>query len=606
MTILRITKNYHRLTVTFLVLVFIIGFSVRIIGIHNGLPMAFHPDEPHILGPAEQFFTGDWNPHSFNYPSLFMYFLHFLLRLFLVVATWLSNVRLDRITVYLFGRFITVLLATFSILMVYTLGERFVNRRTGLIASFLFALTPLHTIHSHWVITDIPLTLLILLSLYSCGALTEKGQRKNYIIAGLLCGLTISTKIPGLFVLASFVLAHLIFVHRSKELDILQTLHHRITNWRLLWPGLLLSFMVGVAVFWFFSRPNLLLGFLQSAYPDSLVVTYSERAAATIFKGRVVYVGIFSFFVLAVHVFWPTFFRNSQNLILGFVIAVLAFFLTTPYAILDFKHFSQSFFEQALISKTTWGGMFAGTLPGWIYNLRILSAGNSFFAILAFSGLVFAYRDHRVFCSVLGIFMVTYYVYIGSWGLKFGRYMVPLMPLLALFAAIALDKLITIAVSKQNKIRRLVRFTIMAFVVVSVVSITYQFAYECYDYDRYLLKTSTKTLAYNWMIKNIPKDARILREQYTPELELVGYDVTNLDYKFIDIASPEYVQSNQFDYVVISSKLFERPKVARAAKENRNYYEQLEDYAVLIKEIIPKRENPGPLLKIYRVNKTLG
>ena len=87
----------------------IIVFSIvlRIIGIKFGLPMAYNNDEPVLVLATQQFFSGDFNPHNFLYPSFLMYVMHLVERIYyLFVATPpdLSTLYiLSRLTVALFG-----------------------------------------------------------------------------------------------------------------------------------------------------------------------------------------------------------------------------------------------------------------------------------------------------------------------------------------------------------------------------------------------------------------------------------------------------------------------------------------------------------------------
>jgi hypothetical protein len=58
-----------------LVLIFALALGVRLIGLRYGLPAVYNPDEVAIMSRALAFAKGDFNPHNFLYPSFYFYAL---------------------------------------------------------------------------------------------------------------------------------------------------------------------------------------------------------------------------------------------------------------------------------------------------------------------------------------------------------------------------------------------------------------------------------------------------------------------------------------------------------------------------------------------------
>ena len=70
-----------------IVLILAVAAAVRLWGIDFEMPyLDSRTDEITIFGIAKQFFTGDYNPHFFNYPTLYIYLVHGLYGTYLLAA----------------------------------------------------------------------------------------------------------------------------------------------------------------------------------------------------------------------------------------------------------------------------------------------------------------------------------------------------------------------------------------------------------------------------------------------------------------------------------------------------------------------------------------
>jgi 4-amino-4-deoxy-L-arabinose transferase-like glycosyltransferase len=115
-------------------------------------------------------------------------------------------------------------------------------------------------------------------------------------------------------------------------------------------------------------------------------------------------------------------------------LAIVAFFVGTPYAVIDRPAFLAAL---ASISAHLRGGHAAMAGPGWFVHLSsslrygvglpILIAGGSGF-------LLFIWRERRLGFLFL-IFPLAYYAFIGAGETAFARYIIPVVPFLCLAAA---------------------------------------------------------------------------------------------------------------------------------------------------------------------------
>ena len=116
---------------------------------------------------------------------------------------------------------------------------------------------------------------------------------------------------------------------------------------------------------------------------------------------------------------------------------VAAFVLATPYSVLDVGTFTKDLhYDLTHLS----GGHGADLGRGWIYHLtRSLPYGLGPTAFLAaIVGFVALIRKHRPYGFVLGTFAAALYISIGSGYTVFFRYILPLIPVMSLAAAVGI------------------------------------------------------------------------------------------------------------------------------------------------------------------------
>ena len=203
------------------------GFLLRLGGLNFGLPLITHADEPIIVNHALAYGLGDFNPHFFNIPPLVSYLLFIIYGLIFVVgkmlgffvtkADYLEKFLLEPTFWYITGRFlIGVCLGTVSVYALYKLTKEFLEEKMALLAALFFAVSYIHILHSHYIYTDIPLTLSIILAAIFSLKLYKNPSFKNYIIAGFLVGLSCAVKYNGLISAVFVVFAHFLSSNRRS------------------------------------------------------------------------------------------------------------------------------------------------------------------------------------------------------------------------------------------------------------------------------------------------------------------------------------------------------------------------------------------------------
>jgi len=198
---------------------------------------SYHPDEIFLLLPSFGFAQGDWNPHFFNYGTLYIYLVGIPAVLFHVVdgARFPDNLR----PLYDLGRYVTVWMGVATVALLFFVSWR-TDKRLGILAALLLAVCPLHLVNSAYATVDVPATFFITLAFVLALYGAEKPTAKWGVLTGLAVGFAAATKYNmGLFIVPA-VFAPIIMPPRA---------------WRWSWclsiiGGSVLGFIIGCPYFW--------------------------------------------------------------------------------------------------------------------------------------------------------------------------------------------------------------------------------------------------------------------------------------------------------------------------------------------------------------------
>ena len=188
-----------------LAVILAVAALLRFIGIGAGIPFNVGVDEPEIMNRVVQMMrTGDLNPHFFDYPGLYFYVqLGTAVLRFMAGASagrWTALDQVDAGDFYLMGRAVTALLGTATVFLVYRIGMRWGARHAALAAG-LMAVMPLHVRESHYVLTDVPATFFVTLTLLLTLGAHERERASSFAWAGAAAGLAAATKYPAALVI---------------------------------------------------------------------------------------------------------------------------------------------------------------------------------------------------------------------------------------------------------------------------------------------------------------------------------------------------------------------------------------------------------------------
>jgi 4-amino-4-deoxy-L-arabinose transferase-like glycosyltransferase len=187
--------------------------------------------------------------------------------------------------------------------------------------------------------------------------------------------------------------------------------------------------------------------------------------------------------------------RVPRRLLLGVGFAALAFLVANPYALLDAGSFWSGIHDQAGLS--TAGKLGQTQSSGILYYLGVSTWGLGWIpalAALAGGGLLLV-RDRRraiVLLPPLALFLLT----LGLEGRYFSRWLLPVVPMIALVAAHA----------AREATRRGVPLALVAVLFLG------QGAYATVRLDRILSRPDARNDARAWMVAHIPAGSRVVFE----------------------------------------------------------------------------------------------
>jgi hypothetical protein len=301
----------------------------------------------------------------------------------------------------------------------------------------------------------------------------------------------------------------------------------------------------------------------------------------------------------------------------GLAAALAAFLIANPYALLDFHSFIQGVRQQA--SESDAAKLGSSPVGGIDYYLWTFTWGFGWAPAVAsvIGGILLLLRRKLVLALVLIPAPIIFIVFMGEQTRYFGRWLMPVFPIVALLAGYAAVELIRF-ISRARLIRPVFAAALVAVLLLaqSVTAVVHN--------DEVLSRPDTLNTTRAWMVKHIPAGAKIVVEPMVPANWV--YDIerslpatpsgerwipfntalTNIDPSYVPlpvgerrIVAPDQYEStlrpkllheyvaNGYCWVVVSSlqagRAYVKPRVPMAIA----YYQALARYGKLMYRISP-------------------
>jgi 4-amino-4-deoxy-L-arabinose transferase-like glycosyltransferase len=201
--------------------------------------------------------------------------------------------------------------------------------------------------------------------------------------------------------------------------------------------------------------------------------------------------------------------RAMLGLVLAGAGALVAFLVANPYAVLDFRDFHSELVHQSTLSAESQGKLGAPREGGVLYYLWSLSWGLGWVpALAALGGAVTVWCREQRLGWLLVPAPLLYLAFMGLQGRYFGRWLLPIFPILCLLAAFFALRLVQAGASRQLRIG-LAALLVLALLAQGLV-------YSVHS-GLVLSRADTRNLTRAWIVANVPRGAPIVAEPVSPD-----------------------------------------------------------------------------------------
>jgi len=225
---------------------------------------------------------------------------------------------------------------------------------------------------------------------------------------------------------------------------------------------------------------------------------------------------------------WRRFVRETYLPLMALVM-VATFLATSPYLLLDYQKALQDF---RALQESMSVGMTPPELlgPGWIYHFRfslVHGLGLPLFVASLVGIGVAAWQSPRA-ALILGAFPAAYYVVAGASANVFVRYMIPVVPFLCIFAAVAVDAVSRAAARATGVYQGIIGAAMVAAIIAPS-------AWSVVQFDSILAREDSRNIAAKWVMDNVPFGSSVyttgnmygfppLEDRINSKYRLIAYD----------------------------------------------------------------------------------
>lgn len=241
---------------------------------------------------------------------------------------------------------------------------------------------------------------------------------------------------------------------------------------------------------------------------------------------------------------------QQRSLYLAAVATLIAFVLSTPFVLVDpVKVYVDWLAERGHYSGTHQG--MEGDTFAWY--LQYLWNVEGVVVLLGIMGLVVGLFRRAKLTIILTSLLLSYIAVVGTIPVRNDRTILPILPVLCVFAAYGVIELWTLSHAKLGRNSKLVANAALLLITLITVALP---LIRTLDKNIDLGAVDGRALAQAWLPDHLPKGAKVAVESYAPFVDPALYDAYGI-YQII-WESPEWYIENGFEYLIFSQGMYGR------------------------------------------------
>jgi uncharacterized membrane protein len=283
---------------------------------------------------------------------------------------------------------------------------------------------------------------------------------------------------------------------------------------------------------------------------------------------------------------------------IGFLAVGVGFFLITPYFLNDLQMTVNSIKHEA--RSTHLGADGLSPLGNFIWYLTQAIPNTITWAQMSL--LIIAYplifRQRQFSQLLVSSYAFIFLVGISLPALHWDRWIIPILPIFLICIVFALITLITFF-SKRLNLNTKTEYSLFLLAIALILS---EPGYRVILQNVRDANPSTRIIAREWILQNLPPGSKIAQEEYAAPLDDTNFDV----FKTISLSTSGYTleeaSRSGYRYVVASSAIYNRYMAEPDRYSNEvKFYETLFLRGKLLQKFEPSYLRGGPTIIIYEL-----
>jgi hypothetical protein len=286
-----------------------------------------------------------------------------------------------------------------------------------------------------------------------------------------------------------------------------------------------------------------------------------------------------------------------RSLVIGCVAALATFALTTPFFFVDWHAVARSLQAETVGTVTNNQSWWLDNVGYYLGN-AIPAAASWVVPLLALVGIARAGVRREPRQLVIGGFVVLFVAVISVSSLQWDRWIIPVLPLVVLFAASAVVAAAR-ALARRMSSARVRRCAFASAVVVGAVAAGTAPAVSLVDFERAQDAPSSRVLMREWISAHVPKGSLVATEVKGPELRTAGYRVLDR-YDLPSAGTLGDYAAHGYHYLIVNAFVSLRYRIdAGHFPRHARFYQFLRERGELLAEFGSGHGAKGPHLKLY-------